>query len=109
MSKKEEQCEDKSQQTFMHLIQPQRKYDSKHPKQMSVTNALVNFVADDLIPLSIVDTTQFKTLLGTLDSQYQLPSRKYLSTVLLKKQYDSLKGRILDQLSKIETINLTAD
>jgi len=86
---------------LIHLIQPQKKYDSKHPKQMSVTNALVNFVADDLIPLSIVDSTQFKTLLRTLDSQNQLPSRKYLSTVLLKKQYDSLKGRVLDQLSKI--------
>ena len=52
-----------------------------HPKQVSVNNALVHFVADDLIPLSVVDSTRFKTLLGTLVSQYQLPSRKHLSSI----------------------------
>ena len=51
-----------------------------------VTNALVNFVADDLILLSVVEGIRFKTLLGILDSQYQLPIYKYLSRVLLNKK-----------------------
>jgi len=107
--KKEELSESESQQTLTHLLQPPKKYELKHPKQKSVTNAVVNFIADDLIPLSVVDSTRFKALLGTLDSQYQLPSRTYLSTVLLKNQYDSLKSYVLHQLRKIKTIDLTVD
>ena len=103
------ECDDGSQHTLTHFLQPQKKYDSKHPKQVLVTNALVDFVADDLIPLSVVESTRFKTLLGILDSQYQLPSCKHLSRVLLNKIYDSLKSRVVDQLKKTKTISLTID
>ena len=106
---REEQNEDESQQTLTHLLQPQRKYNPQNPKQVLVTDAVVNFVADDLIPLSVVDSKRFKSLLSTLDPQYQLPSRKQLSTVLLKKKYDTLKSSVLQKLKKTDTINLTID
>ncbi|XP_065907752.1 zinc finger BED domain-containing protein 4-like [Dysidea avara] len=110
---KEQQDEDESQsnsqQTLTHLLQPQRKYSSQHPKQILVTDAVVDFVADDLIPLSVVESKRFKSLLRILDSQYQVPSRKQLSTVLLKKKYDKLKSSVLDKLKKTDTINLTID
>ena len=104
-----EQNEDESQQTLTHLLQPQRKYSLQNPKQILVTDAVVNFVADDLIPLSVVDSKRFKSLLSTLDPQYQLPSRKQLSTVLLTKKYDTLKSSVLEKLKKTDTINLTID
>ena len=106
---REEQNEDESQQTLTHLLQPQRKYSPQNPKQILVTDAVVNFVADDLIPLSVVDSKRFKSLLSTLDSQYQLPSHRQLSTVLLKKKYDTLKSSVLEKLKKTDTINLTID
>jgi len=84
-------------------------YNSKQPKQSLVTNALVNFVTDDLVPISLVDSTRFKALLGTLDPQYQLPSQEQLSTVLLKEKYESLKSSLCDQLRETKTINLTID
>lgn len=67
------------------------------------------FIAEDLVPLSIVDSTRFNKLLHTLDPKYQTPSRKHLSTVLLKRKYDSVKNKILKQLEGIESINLTLD
>ena len=106
---REEQNEDESQQSLTHSLQPQRKYSPKNSKQSLVTDAVVNFVADDLIPLSVVDSKRFKTLLNTLDSQYQLPSRKQLSTVLLKKKYDTIKCSVLEKLKKTDSINLTID
>ena len=106
---KEEQNEDESQQTLTHLLQPQRKYSPQNPKQILVTDAIVNFVADDLIPLSVVDSKRFRSLLSALDSQYQLPSRKQLSTVLLKKKHDSLKNSVQEKLKNTDTINLTID
>ena len=106
---KEEQNEDESQQTPAHLLQPQRKYSPQNPKQILVTDAIINFVADDLIPLSVVDSKRFRPLLSALDSQYQLPSCKQLSTVLLKNKHDSLKNSVQEKLKKTDTINPTID
>ncbi|XP_065905197.1 zinc finger BED domain-containing protein 4-like isoform X2 [Dysidea avara] len=102
----EEQNEAGSQST---ITQPQKKYDSKRPKQSLVTNALVDFVTDDLVPISVVDSTRFKALLGALDPQYQLPTHEHFSTVLLKSKYESLKRSLCDQLRETNTINLTID
>ena len=44
-----------------------------------------------------------------LDPMYQLPSRKHLSTKLLKKKYDHTKTQLLSQLGGTDNINLTLD
>lgn len=74
-----------------------------------MTNALVDFVTDDLVPPSVVDSSRFKKLLGTLDPRYQLPSHQHLSTVLLKERYDSAKSSVVDELKEVTTIYLTID
>ena len=88
---------------------PPTKYNSRHPQQVAVTDALVCFIAEDLLPLSVVDSTRFIKLLHTLDPKYQVPSRKHLSTILLKRKYDGVKNQILKRLQGVESINLTLD
>lgn len=53
-----------TQQTLTHLVQLQKKYGAKHPKQLLVTDALV---AEDLMPLHLVDSLRFQKLLKLLD------------------------------------------
>ena len=89
-------------------IAQKKNKDSKSPKQILVTNALVDFVAGDLMPLSIVESDHFKKLVNILDPTYQLPSKKYLSTELQKK-CDHTKRKLLSQLAGISSINLTLD
>jgi len=98
------------QSTNDALTQPteQKKNNSESPKQILVTNALLDFAVGDLMPLSIVESDRFKKLVNTLDPMYQLPSQQYLSTELLKK-YDNTKTRLLSQLEGISSINLTLD
>ncbi len=74
-----DQSNSESQPTLNHLIQSDRKYDSKHPKQLLVTEELVSFIAEDLMTLSVVESARFKKFVHRLDPQYQLPSRKHLS------------------------------
>ena len=81
----------------------------KNPKQIQASDMLVDFIAEDLIPLAVVDSTKFKKFVEKLDPMYQVPSRKHLSTVLLKKKYSTVKNKVLEKLSKTETINLTID
>ena len=49
------------QMTLDYLIKtPAKKYDPKNITQISGNDALVEFIAGDLIPLSVVDSTNFK-------------------------------------------------
>lgn len=61
------------------------------------------------MPLSLVESVRFRKFASILDPQYQLPSRKHLSTVLLAKKYDDLKKKLRDKLEKVSSINLTID
>ena len=109
MLKKESAETASTQQTLTHLVQPKKKYDTKHPKQLMVTDALVDFVAEDLMPLHLIDSLRFQKLLKSLDPQYCLPSRKHLSTTLLTKKYDQLKVQIKNRLKNVKVVNLTID
>ena len=109
LEKERHQEEEETQQTLTHLIKPKKKYDHRNPKQISAQEALVDFIADDLMPLSLVESVRFRKFASILDPQYQLPSRKHLSTVLLAKKYDDLKKKLRDKLEKVSSVNLTID
>ncbi len=98
-----------TQQTLTNFMKPLKKYDPKNPKQLQVTNALVDFVAGDLMPLAIVESEKFEKLLGALDPQYRLPSRKHLSTKLLKAKYEEVKEKVIRKVQQASCVNLTVD
>ena len=98
-----------TQQPITQFAQPLRKYDAKHPKQLLATDALVDFVAEDLMPLRLVESSRFVKFLKILDPQYYLPSRKHLSNTLLAKKHRVLKAKIIDHLKGVDTVNLTID
>lgn len=94
----------------MIFLRPQAptKYSDKHPKQLAAHEALVDFIANDLIPLSLVESTTFRNVLRILDPQYHLPSRKHLSEVMLQKKFTSaLKTEVQNKLKKAPALNLT--
>ncbi|XP_011408936.1 PREDICTED: zinc finger BED domain-containing protein 1-like, partial [Amphimedon queenslandica] len=102
--------EEDPQMTLDYLIKtPAKKYDPKNITQISGNDALIEFIAGDLIPLSVVDSTNFKKFIEILDPKYQVPSQKHLSNVLLKKKYSVVKNKVIEKVSKATTINLAID
>ena len=59
-------------------------------KQNEITKAIVNFVAMNLQPLSVVESKTFRNILEEAEPLYLMPSRKYLSTKLLTYHYNKL-------------------
>ena len=51
-----------AQQSMSLFVQPLKKHDANHPKQKWGPEALVDFVAEDLIPLHLVECQQFHKL-----------------------------------------------
>ena len=64
------------QTTLDFLITNRRKYDSKNIMQVSANDALAEFIAGGLLPLSVVDSIKFKKFVETLDARYQVPTQQ---------------------------------
>lgn len=67
---------------------PISKWASTDPgQQQRITSAIVDFVAQDLQPLSVVESPAFRHILETAEPRYRMPSRKHLSSTLLPTLY----------------------
>lgn len=70
-----------------------------------MTEKLVKFIAQDLMPLSLVESDDF---VKSLDPSYQVPCRKHLSNNLLRKKHDQVKSIVLKKLEAAKA-HLTTD
>ncbi|KAJ8309282.1 hypothetical protein KUTeg_014156 [Tegillarca granosa] len=82
------------------------KYASTDRRQIQLTDALIKFIAGDLLPLSIVENEDFRNLMETADPKYQMPSRKYLSSKLLLENSTEVRNNIMHQMKLAENINI---
>lgn len=65
-----------NQSTLEAPVCPPKKYSMNDQWQTNLTDALVTFIAGDLMPLSVVKSPQFQALMSLSDPQFQFPSRK---------------------------------
>lgn len=56
-----------------------------------------------------MSSKRFKSFVHSLDPQYQLPSHKHLSAVLLAKKYREIRAKVVNHLQNTPSINLTMD
>lgn len=71
--------------------------------------AVVEMIAEDMQPLSIVENKGFRKLINLLDSRYTLPSRKMIGIKLIPNLYESTRTIILSMLSSSKHVALTSD
>ena len=71
--------------------------------------ASVIYIAGDLLPLSTVDSDNFKYLMERAEPRYQLPSRTFLTSKLLHEKSTEVKNNLKSQLKKAPCICLTID
>ena len=85
------------------------RYSSSDPRQKKITDALVSFIATDLLPLSLVESSSFRNLVGLLDPKYSVPSRKHFSQTLLTNKVSDVERRLKTQLQQAQSVCLTID
>ncbi|VDI46437.1 Hypothetical predicted protein [Mytilus galloprovincialis] len=73
------------------------------------TDALIMFIAGDILPLSIVDSPTFRHFVEKLDPKYQVPCRKHLSTKLLVEKASEVQNNMKEKMSLAKSVNLTID
>jgi len=73
-----------------------------------INKALVKLVSADDVPLSLVDSTNFRKFCGLLNQQYEVPARATL-TQLVQKEFEQVRSAVRAMLIKAESISLTTD
>ena len=94
---------------MVEFARPESKYSSTDRRQVQITDALVLYIASDLVPLSVVESEYFSNLMKILDSRYQLPSRKHLSTKRLEEKSTSVQANLKGSLQNAPSVCLTID
>ena len=75
----------------------------------SITDHVVEFLAETNQPLSLVDNLAFIKLLSKLDNKYKLPRRQTITNKTLKDKAEIIKSKIKIELDEAEFISVTLD
>ncbi len=84
-----------------------KKYSPTDLRQQ--TNALLLYIANDLVPFSAVDSAYFKGLLESADPRYQMPCRKTLTSKLLQEKCAEIRSDTIKQLKLAQAVCVTLD
>jgi len=89
------------QQTIKYTFSLGQKYDQKGKKWQQLTNKVMQCIAKDMLPISIVEKPEFKQILESFDPRYQLLLRKHFS--------NTIKSALASTLHDIEYFSSTTD
>ncbi|KAL1249064.1 hypothetical protein QQF64_022382 [Cirrhinus molitorella] len=97
------------QRSLTEVFQKREKLSKDNPRSIKITEALTHFIALDDQPLSVVDNVGFRRLLGVLEPRYDIPSRPYITDVMLPKVYDEVKNHVRSLVHDATAISFTTD
>ena len=84
---------------------PATKYPKDSPQAKAITEQIAIFLAMDLRPYSLVESTHFRRLVRALDPRYTIPSRKHFSDEAVPDLYNRTKAKVVRDLSKVEQVS----
>ena len=80
-----------------------------NPRRQEMTEAVLDMIVDNMLPLSMVESSSFRKLFGIAQPSYTLPSGKHLSQTLLPNRVGDIMRSINDKLSGATDITLAID
>ena len=83
-------------------------YEANSLRQQMLDNALLEMIASDMQPSSIVNDKGSNKFVNLLDSRYHIPSRRNLMPKLPTK-YEEVKARVKKCLESVAHVCLTTD
>ncbi len=97
------------QPTLQHSLQQCQPYARSSPRCKKLDTALVDMIALDVQPTSIVEDKGFLKFVNALDPRYEPPSRRTIMRSMLPARYESIRDELKDQLTSVRFCALTSD
>lgn len=82
------------QVTLQDLEEKRKPYAYDHPCAQRLTHRIAEMIAIDLQPFSVVEDTGFNRLMAELEPRYVVPSRRYLSDVIMPGIHAKVKHHV---------------
>lgn len=94
----------------MHqVLSKERKFSKHNQRQVQLTDCIVMFLAEDLLPLSTVESPNFRGLYEKFNPQFQVPSRTHLSSRLIVQKAADIQSQLKTKLSNAQNLCLSLD
>ena len=76
---------------------------------MKITRALVDVIAGNLLPFSLVESEEFAALMNVLEPRYNLPCRKSMSSKLINDRKQYIEDKLCATFGSIDKMSVTVD
>ena len=86
------------QLTLQSVAEKRKSYPSDHPCVKLLTYRVAEMISIDLQPFSLVEDNGFIRLVAELDPRFVLPSRRYLSEVVIPEIHAKTKFKVTELL-----------
>ena len=97
------------QMSILDSFQNLTKYTKESVKHKSITNKITNLLLRQMLPISLVDSEEWTSLLKELDHRYECPSRKYFSENAIPSKSIAVKEAIIEDLKNTTSVCCTTD
>ncbi|XP_065209253.1 E3 SUMO-protein ligase ZBED1-like [Planococcus citri] len=97
------------QPTIRAIVNRAIPYPKDSEKRRELDKLLAIFITKTYQPLRIVEMPEFRNFVLKLNARYTLMSRKTLTESLLPSFYIAAKNKLMDMLSKADSIAVTTD
>ena len=108
-TEKQSSNESSQQPTLQQSLQQSQPYQRTSPRCKKLDNALVDMIALDIQPTSIVEDEGFLKFIKAIDTRYEPPSRRTIMRSTLPQRYESIKDSLMSQLGSVEYYAITSD
>ncbi len=98
-----------NQSTLTEVVETAQSYERKGGKWKELTESVTFFLAKDGQPMYTVEKPGFRRMLKIFDARYQLPSRKYFSGTAIPNLYSSVRQKVQEELSSVDSFSGTTD
>ena len=86
-----------------------RVWATNDAKALRVSRKIGEMIAIDCQPLSIVSDREFVHLLKTLEPRYQIPSRKYITDMVIPDIESDVRARVKEDMKDVRCFSFTSD
>lgn len=83
------------------------RYKRESDKWKTLTRNVATYLVVENSPLRSVKKPDFREMLQSFDKQYELPSRKYFSNIVIPQLFDETKKKIITELHDLDFFSAT--
>ena len=97
------------QPTLSSVISATQLYERSRKQWAELTDSITNWIAQDGLPIHVVEKNGFKKMMAAFDKRYEVPSRNYFSRTGIPALYETTRERVSKEVLSAEYFSATTD